>query len=89
MGVFQKLAAWMVGGNAGRHRVLLLAVFDKNAVSDVLTPSFTACAACLVSYAAKGYTEDQPEPPRTGRGWASHGGAGGERTDVPPIMKEE
>lgn len=54
----KKLAAWAVGiATAAAAVSYILALLDKQTVSDVTATVFTACAAYLVSYAAKSATE--------------------------------
>lgn len=54
----KKLAAWaVVVATASAAASFVLAVLDKQTVSDVTTTIFTACIGYLVTYAAKSATE--------------------------------
>lgn len=54
----KKLAVWaVVIATASAAASFVLAACDKQTVSDVTSTIFTACAAYLVSYAAKSATE--------------------------------
>ncbi len=54
----KKLAAWaVVVATVSAAASFVLAVYDKQTVSDVTTTIFTACVGYLVTYAAKSATE--------------------------------
>lgn len=54
----KKLAAWaVIAATASAAASFVLAVFDKQTVSDVTTTIFTACISYLITYAAKSTTE--------------------------------
>lgn len=54
----KKLAAWAVAvATASAAASFVLALMDKQTVSDVTTTIFTACIGYLISYAAKSTTE--------------------------------
>lgn len=54
----KKLAAWAVAvATVSAAASFILAVYDKQTVSDVSTTIFTACIGYLITYAAKSTTE--------------------------------